>query len=77
MQAYDHMLQTHLYELPRAYALSAKQKQAYRQHQRRYWTSLRVALGRFLQGVWSRWVAPARCDQLIERLRGERRMHLA
>lgn len=64
MRAYDHMLKSHLDAFPRAYALSAKQKLAYRQHQRRYWSSLRVAVGRLLQRLWEQWGAPARCDRL-------------
>jgi hypothetical protein len=77
MKAFDHMLQSHLDAFPRAYALSAKQKQVYRQHQRRYWAALRNAVARQLQKLWTRWVAPARCDKLIERFRHQYRVHLA
>jgi len=44
MNVWNHMMSSHLQEFPRAYALSAKQKRQYRQHQRRYWAILRAWL---------------------------------
>jgi len=77
MNVFDHMLESHLDAFPRAYAVSAKQKRAYRQHQRRYWAVLRTAAARVLQLLWGQWVAPARCDQLVQRIRHHHRAHLA
>lgn len=77
MNAFDHMLDSHLDAFPRVYALSAKQKRSYRQHQRRYWVALRNAVMRLAQGLWAKWVAPARCDQLVQRIRHQYRAHLA
>lgn len=66
MNAWNHLLYNHLEEFPRAYALSAKQKYAYRQHEQRYWKALRVAAGRLMQRAWTFWVAQARCDQISD-----------
>ena len=76
MNAWNHLLNNHLEEFPRAYALSAKQKNAYRQHEQRYWKAMRVAAATALQRAWGFWGAQARCDQISECKRRQFRVGL-
>jgi hypothetical protein len=77
MNAWNHLLSNHLEDFPRAYALSAKQKSAYCQHEQRYWKALRLSAARVMQRVWAFWVAQARCDQISECKRRQYRVGLA
>lgn len=77
MNAWNHMLKSHLDEFPRAYAMNAKQKHAYRKHERHYWGALRQAAGRWLRRAWDWWVAPSARDGQIQSGRRQFRSDLA